>query len=82
MGDWAEIAAAAAADAGSPGELLGDFLPRLAAACATRSPVGLADLSRFRALGADSGRIRVLGNLKFDFLPSPGTTERGLALRA
>jgi hypothetical protein len=51
--DWTEIAAAAADEAGSPdGRLLGDFLPRLAEACATGSPIGAADLNRFRGLGA------------------------------
>jgi hypothetical protein len=51
--DWAGIAAAAADEAGSPdGALLGDFLPRLADACATGARLGPGDLIRFRALGA------------------------------
>jgi sugar diacid utilization regulator len=51
--DWADVADGAAVEAGTPGAgLLGDFLPRLAAACATGERVGQADLNRFRALGA------------------------------
>lgn len=53
--DWAEVAAAAAAESGSPSaDLLGDFLPRLAEASGTGSRIGPADLARFRTLGAQA----------------------------
>ncbi|UWZ58188.1 helix-turn-helix domain-containing protein [Dactylosporangium aurantiacum] len=53
MVDWADIAAAAAEEAGAAdGGFLGDFLPRLAEASATGSRLGADDLQRFRALAA------------------------------
>ncbi len=39
------------------------------------------DAERFRALGADSGTIRVVGNLKFDIPESAELREQGQALR-
>ena len=53
MADWARVAAGAAADAGAlPADLLGDFLPGLAAACASGVRLGRNELAAFRALGA------------------------------
>jgi 3-deoxy-D-manno-octulosonic-acid transferase len=39
------------------------------------------DAERFRALGAQPGRIHVTGNVKFDFEPPPGIAARGAGLR-
>jgi hypothetical protein len=51
--DWREVAAAAATDAGGvETDLLGDFLPRLAHACATGRRLNRRTLTGFRALGA------------------------------
>jgi hypothetical protein len=53
MTDWTGIAAAAAGDAGGlDADLLGDFLPRLAEACATGARLHRRSLAGFRALGA------------------------------
>jgi hypothetical protein len=53
MGDWARIAAGAATDAGAvPAELLGDFLPGLAGACASGARLDRHQLAAHRALGA------------------------------
>jgi hypothetical protein len=51
--DWTDIADAASTDAGGPGtDLLGDFLPRLATACATGARLDRGALAGFSALGA------------------------------
>ncbi len=51
--DWAAVAEAAAAEAGAPvADLLGDFLPRLAEACATGARIPPAVLDGFRLIGA------------------------------
>ena len=51
--DWGAIAGAASADAGGPNpELLGDFLPRLAAACSSGVRLNRRALAEFGALGA------------------------------
>lgn len=41
-----------------------------------------ADAARFAALGAERGRIHVVGNLKFDVEPAAGIGQRGRELRA
>jgi PucR C-terminal helix-turn-helix domain/GGDEF-like domain len=53
VADWDRIAADAAAEAGvAEAELLGDYLPGLAEACATGDRLGRHQLAGFRALGA------------------------------
>lgn len=42
---------------------------------------GEADAERFRALGADPARLRVMGNLKYDLRLPPGLMAQGRALR-
>ncbi|MCC6302064.1 MAG: lipid IV(A) 3-deoxy-D-manno-octulosonic acid transferase [Gammaproteobacteria bacterium] len=42
---------------------------------------GDADAARFLALGAPAGRVRAIGNLKFDLTPPTDLVERGAALR-
>src|SRR5690606_13530327 len=41
-----------------------------------------ADRMRFVRLGAEPGRVHVIGNLKFDVPLDPGVPARGAALRA
>jgi 3-deoxy-D-manno-octulosonic-acid transferase len=40
------------------------------------------DRERFIAMGAEPGSVECWGNLKFDFVPPPGTAEQGHTLRA
>jgi 3-deoxy-D-manno-octulosonic-acid transferase len=42
---------------------------------------GEIDAARFIALGAESGKVRVIGNLKFEQRISPGLLERAAVLR-
>jgi 3-deoxy-D-manno-octulosonic-acid transferase len=42
---------------------------------------GEIDAARFIALGAESGKVRVIGNLKFEQRISPGLLERAVVLR-
>jgi 3-deoxy-D-manno-octulosonic-acid transferase len=59
---------------GFTAETLGD--------CAVIAAQSEADAGRFRALGADAGRVHVLGNLKFDLEMPEELIQGGRALRA
>lgn len=92
--DWADIAAAAAEEAGTPdGELLGDFLPRLAEACATGLRLGAGDVNRFRALAAHAAERGIAFSALIDLylsaawrvwrhLPSVGSDDPEAVRRA
>jgi 3-deoxy-D-manno-octulosonic-acid transferase len=57
-------------------------LVREALATATVAAQSAADAERFVSIGADSERVHVIGNLKFDFTPPADIDGRGKRLRA
>jgi len=58
------------------------FIAGVLADCTAIAAQSEADAARFRALGANPGRVHVVGNLKFDFELPPGLVARGRALRS
>lgn len=63
---------------------VGPFRPLFAAALAPVAAVGAQgedDAARFRALGAPTTAVRVVGNLKWDLAVEPGLVERGAAFK-
>jgi 3-deoxy-D-manno-octulosonic-acid transferase len=59
------------------GGLFRGIFPRVVIAAQTAE-----DAARFTAIGADAGRIHVIGNVKFDMDIDPTVIERGRALRS
>ena len=61
---------------------LGNLFSEILSASTLIAAQTRADAERFIAIGAQSARTHVIGNIKFDVQSSPGVADRGHALRA
>jgi 3-deoxy-D-manno-octulosonic-acid transferase len=61
---------------------LGSLFRRIFSAISLLAAQTALDAERFIAIGAQSARTRVIGNIKFDLEPGAGVIDQGRALRA